>query len=89
MNVESAIELLRSLITVSLTLVGPILMVAMGVGITVSLVQAVTSIQEQTLTFVPKLMAVATLLVVGAPWMIRQLMEFTIACFSRLPEMVK
>ena len=89
MNVESAIELLRSLITVSLTLVGPILMVAMGVGITVSLVQAVTSIQEQTLTFVPKLLAVATLLVVAAPWMIRQLMEFTIACFSRLPEMVK
>jgi len=64
-------------------------MVAMGVGITVSLVQAVTSIQEQTLTFVPKLLAVATLLVVAAPWMIRQLMEFTIACFSRLPEMVK
>jgi flagellar biosynthetic protein FliQ len=89
MNVESAIELLRSLITISLTLVGPILMVAMGVGITVSLVQAVTSIQEQTLTFVPKLLAVATLLVVAAPWMIRQLMEFTIACFSRLPEMVK
>jgi flagellar biosynthetic protein FliQ len=89
MNVESAIELLRSLITVSLTLVGPILMVAMGVGITVSLVQAVTSIQEQTLTFVPKLLAVATLLVVAAPWMMRQLMEFTIACFSRLPEMVK
>jgi flagellar biosynthetic protein FliQ len=89
MNVETAIELLRSLITLSLTLVGPILLVAMGVGITVSLVQAVTSIQEQTLTFVPKLMAVATLLVVGAPWMIRQLMEFTIACFSRLPEMVK
>ena len=89
MNVESAIELLRSLITISLTLVGPILMVAMGVGITVSLVQAVTSIQEQTLTFVPKLLAVATLLVVAAPWMIRQLMEFTIACFSRLPERVK
>jgi len=89
MNVESAIELLRSLITISLTLVGPILMVAMGVGITVSLVQAVTSIQEQTLTFVPKLLAVATLLVVAAPWMMRQLMEFTIACFSRLPEMVK
>jgi flagellar biosynthetic protein FliQ len=89
MNVEAAIELLRSLITLSLTLVGPILVVAMTVGVVVSLVQAVTSIQEQTLTFVPKLLAVALLLVVGAPWMIRQLMEFTIACFTRLPEMVK
>jgi flagellar biosynthesis protein FliQ len=89
MNIESAIELLRSLITLSLTLIGPILIVAMSVGVTVSLVQAVTSIQEQTLTFVPKLIAVAMLIVFAAPWMMRQLMEFTIACFSRLPEMVK
>ena len=89
MNVEGAIDLLRSLITISLSLIGPILIVAMSVGVAVSLVQAVTSIQEQTLTFVPKLLAVAMLLIFAAPWMIRQLMEFTIACFSRLPEMVK
>jgi len=89
MNVEGAIELLRSLITLSLTLIGPILIVAMLVGIVVSLIQSVTSIQEQTLTFVPKLVAVAMLLILAAPWMIRQLMEFTIACFARLPEMVK
>jgi flagellar biosynthetic protein FliQ len=89
MNVEMAIDLLRQLITLSLTLIGPITVLAVTVGIGVSLVQAVTSIQEQTLSFVPKLVGVATMLVFAAPWMIRQLMEFTIACFSRLPEMVK
>lgn len=89
MNVEMAIDLLRQLITLSLTLIGPIIVLSVSVGIGVSLMQAVTSIQEQTLTFVPKLIGIAGLLVVAAPWMIRQLMEFTVACLSRLPEMVK
>ncbi len=89
MNVEMAIDLLRSLITISLVLIGPIVLVAVSVGVAVSLFQAVTSIQEQTLSFVPKLVGVAMLLIVAAPWMIRQMMQFTISCFSRLPEMVK
>jgi flagellar biosynthetic protein FliQ len=89
MNVEMAIDLLRQLITICLVLIGPIVLVAVGVGVAVSLFQAVTSIQEQTLTFVPKLVGVALLLVVSAPWMIRQLMQFTIACFARIPDMVK
>jgi flagellar biosynthetic protein FliQ len=89
MNVEMAIDLLRSLITISLVLIGPIVLVAVGVGVAVSLFQAVTSIQEQTLSFVPKLVAVALLLIVSAPWMIRQLMQFTVSCFARIPEMVK
>jgi flagellar biosynthesis protein FliQ len=89
MNVETAIDLLRSLITMSLLLIGPILLVAVVVGVVVSLFQAVTSIQEQTLTFVPKLIGVALLLTFAAPWMVRQLMQFTVSCFARLPEMVK
>jgi flagellar biosynthetic protein FliQ len=89
MNVETAIDLLRSLITTSLMLVSPILLVCVVVGVAVSLFQAVTSIQEQTLTFVPKLIGVALLLIFAAPWMARQLMQFTVACFARLPEMVK
>lgn len=89
MNVEMAIDLLRQLITICLVLIGPIVLVAVTVGVAVSLFQAVTSIQEQTLTFVPKLLAVAGLLIFSAPWMVRQMMQFTVACFSRLPEMVK
>ncbi|MEA3212865.1 MAG: flagellar biosynthesis protein FliQ [Chthoniobacter sp.] len=89
MNVEMAIDLLRSLITISLVLIGPIVLVSVVVGVAVSLFQAVTSIQEQTLTFVPKLVAVALLLIFAAPWMVRQMMQFTVSCFARLPEMVK
>ena len=89
MNVETAIDLLRQLITIALVLIGPIVLVSVVVGVAVSLFQAVTSIQEQTLTFVPKLVAVALLLIVAAPWMVRQMMQFTVTCFSRLPEMVK
>jgi len=89
MNVETAIDLLRQLITIALILIGPIVLVSVVVGVAVSLFQAVTSIQEQTLTFVPKLVAVALLLIFAAPWMVRQMMQFTVTCFSRLPEMVK
>jgi flagellar biosynthetic protein FliQ len=89
MNVEMAIDLIRSLITISLVLIGPIVTVAVGVGVAVSLFQAVTSIQEQTLSFVPKLVAVAGLLIVSAPWMVRQMMQFTESCFARIPDMVR
>ena len=89
MNPESAIELLRSLITVSLSVVSPIVGVAILVGILVSILQAVTSIQEQALSFVPKLAAIGILLILMAPWVLRQVMQFTVVCLSRLPEMAK
>lgn len=89
MNPESAVEILRSLITVALTVIGPIAGAAIGVGVVVSLVQAVTSIQEQTLSFAPKLVAIGVLFMVAAPWMLRQLMEFTTYFLTRLPEMAR
>jgi flagellar biosynthetic protein FliQ len=89
MNPESAIELLRSLITISLTVVSPIVGTAIVVGVIVSILQAVTSIQEQALSFVPKLAAIGILLIVTAPWMLRQIMQFTVVCLNRLPEMAK
>ena len=89
MNVEQAIDLLRQLVTTSLLVVSPILLAALVIGLAVSLLQSVTSIQEQTLSFVPKLLAVSLVLVLGAPWILRQLMQFTITYFSRLPDMVR
>ena len=89
MNIEQAIEVLRSLITTSLMLVGPLLGTAMVVGIIVGLFQSATSIQEQTLTFVPKLIAIGFAVIVAGPWMMRLLMQFTTAILSRLPEMVR
>lgn len=89
MNQETAIEMLRSLITVSLTVVTPIIMAALIVGVVVSLLQAITSIQEPTLSFAPKLVAVGAVIIVGAPWIIRQLMQFTIFFINKIPEMTR
>jgi len=89
MNIEQAVELLRGLIGMALMIVGPILLVAVGAGLVVSIVQSATSIQEQTLSFVPKLLAVATLLVVSAPWILKNLMQFTISHLARVADVMK
>ncbi len=89
MNIEQSVEILRQLVTTSLLIISPILVTSMVIGLLVSLFQSVTSIQEQTLTFVPKLLAVAFVLVAAAPWMLKMLMQFTIGFISRLPEMVR
>ena len=89
MNQETAIEMLRSLITVSLTVMTPVIVAALVVGVAVSLLQAITSIQEPTLSFAPKLIAVGAVIIVGAPWMIRQLMQFTIFFINKIPEMTR
>ena len=89
MNMEQSIEVLRQLIGTSLMVVSPILLGSLVVGLVVSLLQSVTSIQEQTLSFVPKLLAISLVIVLGAPWMLRQLMQFTITYITRLPDMVR
>ena len=58
-------------------------------GIAVSLFQAVTSIHEQTLSFVPKALTVSGLLLVLLPWLTRTILDFTQAMFQKLPEMVR
>jgi flagellar biosynthetic protein FliQ len=89
MNVEQAIDILHSLVITALSVICPLLITAMAIGVIVSLFQSVTSIQEHTLTFVPKMLGIILVLVFCAPWMLRTLMQFTIAFLSRLPEMVR
>jgi flagellar biosynthetic protein FliQ len=88
MNILQAVEMLRQLILTSLLVVGPILFTGMAIGIAISLFQSVTSIQEPTLSFVPKLLGIGLVMVITAPWVLRNLMQFTISFISRLPEMV-
>ena len=89
MNPEFATELLKTMIFQAISLAAPILVTAMVVGLCVSLFQAVTSIQEQTLTFVPKALAIVGLLVLLLPWMMRSLIEFTTAIIDKMPQMVR
>ena len=89
MNPEFAAELLKTMIFQALSLAAPFLLTAMVIGLAISLFQAVTTIHEQTLTFVPKALGVIALLVVLLPWMLRTVMEFTTAVIQKIPQMVQ
>jgi flagellar biosynthetic protein FliQ len=88
MNPEFAIELVKAMIFQALTLATPILMTSLSIGLAISLFQAVTSIHEQTLSFVPKVLGIAALLIVSLPWLVRSTMEFTTMLLEKIPQMV-
>ncbi len=88
MNPEFAIELLKTMIYQALSIAAPILIVAMVIGLAISLFQAVTSIHEQTLAFVPKALAVVGVVLLLLPWIVRSLVEFTTAVIQKMPQMV-
>lgn len=75
-------------IFVTLELAAPVLVFALVAGLVVSVLQAVTQIQEMTLALVPKILAVIVALVVFGPWMMRTLVEFTRDLFMNLPNYV-
>lgn len=75
------------MLTTALSMVLPMLLTAMAVGLVISLFQAVTSIQEQTLAFVPKLVAVVLVMMLLAFWLIEKIMAFTVEMFNRMPNM--
>lgn len=89
MNPEFATELIKTMIFQAIALATPVLVTAMIVGLGISLFQAVTSIQEQTLTFVPKALAVVLMIVLLLPWMLRSVIEFTTAMIEKMPQMVR
>jgi flagellar biosynthetic protein FliQ len=89
MNPEFAVELLKNLMFQALALAAPVLLTAMVVGLAVSLFQAVTTIHEQTLAFVPKALAVVAVLLLLLPWIVRTLIEFTTAVIEKIPQMVQ
>ena len=88
MSHQLVVDLARNAILLSLMLAGPMLVVALGVGLIVSVVQAVTQIQEQTLSFVPKLVGVAAAFLVALPWILQLLIKYTTELFRSLPSLV-
>lgn len=88
MHESQALDLARHGVFTALELCLPILLISLIVGVIVSLFQAVTSIQEQTLTFVPKLLTISLALVVLGPWMLHTLVTFTSGLFSNLPNVI-
>lgn len=88
MTLGFAVEVIRSGIFHILIVSAPALVTGLVVGLVVSIVQATTSIQEQTLTFVPKIAAILLSVFVMGPWMIRMLVQFARNMFAQIPAMV-
>jgi flagellar biosynthesis protein FliQ len=89
MTMELAVDILRNLLQTGLVLSIPILGTATVVGLAVSFIQSITSLQEQTLTFVPKLICVSMAIVLSANFILKTLSEFCISMISMIPTMAQ
>jgi flagellar biosynthetic protein FliQ len=88
MNDTTTIEIAVRMLTVSAELAAPMMLTALAVGLAISLLQSVTSIQEVTLTFVPKMAGVALALVVSGHWLLNTIVGFTNQLFQMIPQLV-
>jgi flagellar biosynthetic protein FliQ len=86
-SIGFAINLIRGGALQALMIAAPLLLVGMLVGLIISIFQATTSIQEQTLTFVPKIAAILGALILFGPWIIVSMVQFTLRLFGRIPEL--
>ncbi len=84
MTTDHAIDLIRHALTLMLMLASPILLAALVIGLTVSVFQAVTQIQEQTLTFVPKILGMGMVAILLTPWLTTIVMEFARRMFGTM-----
>ena len=89
MSIGDVNLLLQQGIRVILVMAAPLLLSALTVGLVVAILQATTSIQEQTLTFVPKIAAILLMLAFLGGWMFSSLRDYTIALFQRIPDMAR
>ena len=89
MNTEIAIYWLRQALEAGFMVLGPILGAALLAGLIVSLFQAITSMQEMTLSFIPKLAAIAIVFFFLMPWMMQMMVDFTTEIISAIPTISK
>lgn len=85
MTPETVLTLARDALWLTLLLAAPLLLAALLVGVLVGVVQAATQINEMTLSFIPKLIALAAVLVAAGPWMLRTLVEYTRQLIESIP----
>ncbi len=88
MDVDSVISIGRQAMEVTILLAAPILLVSLAIGLLIAMFQAATQINEMTLSFVPKLMAVAAVLMAARPWLLRQLTGFTQRLIENIPYLI-
>jgi flagellar biosynthetic protein FliQ len=88
MGADTVLELSTQALELALRVALPLLVVGLVVGVAVSVFQAVTQIQEQTLSFIPKILAIAGVLIVGGPWMLNQLLSYTADLWASIPQLI-
>ena len=82
MPFDQAVQIVRETLTLMLFLSAPILLVALAVGLVISIIQAATQLQEQTLSFVPKILGMGAVAIFTAPWTFTKIMDFSARMFG-------
>lgn len=88
MTPESVMALGYEAMKIALALAGPLLLTALVTGLIVSLLQAATQVNEMTLSFIPKIIAVFAAIVIAGPWMLNLLLDYIRMLFSNLPTLI-
>jgi flagellar biosynthetic protein FliQ len=88
MNQDTVVNLASQAMSLALKVAGPLLLVGLVVGLLVSVFQAVTQIQEQSLTLIPKIVGIAVVVVLLGPWMLGQLVSYTTNLYTSIPTLV-
>ncbi len=89
MDISTVVAIGKNAMEVALLLSMPILIISLIAGLLVSVFQAVTQIQEMTLTFIPKIIAVAISIIFLAPWMTKLIVNYTVQLYSSIPSLIK
>jgi flagellar biosynthesis protein FliQ len=88
MNQDTVVSLATQAMTLAIEIAGPMMLVGLAIGLVVSVFQAVTSIQEQSLSFIPKIVGLAALIVILGPWMLGLLVNYTANLFTSIPQLI-
>ena len=89
MSQQFIIHLGREVFLTAVMVASPMLIAGLIVGVTISVIQTATSIQEQTLTFIPKIIAVVVSLILFLPWMMQTLLDFSIELLNNIPNYIR
>lgn len=88
MDLDAAIELVREATWVALIVGAPVLLVSMVVGLAISILQAVTQVQEQTLNMVPKIILMTVTMLIVLPWVIQRIVDYATTLFHEIPSTI-
>ncbi|HEN46972.1 MAG TPA: flagellar biosynthesis protein FliQ [Mizugakiibacter sp.] len=89
MNPAQVLEIARHALTLLILLAAPLLLAALAVGLIVGMLQAATQVNELTLSFIPKLLAMALVLLIAGPWMLHILVDYTRQLIESLPTLMR